>query len=83
MTHLDEIKCKLNELYHTQPNIHINVSISHPKVSLQNEAVVIKGIYSHIFQIEEFSSGFPKRRTIQYNDILTKNIEIVELNNQC
>lgn len=81
MTSLEIIKCKLNQLYHTHPKIHINVSMSHPKVSLHNEAAIIKGIYPHIFQIEECSSGSPKRRTLRYTDILTKSIEIVELGN--
>ncbi len=35
------------------PYIHINISISNPKVTLNNVPVIIKGVYPHIFQIED------------------------------
>lgn len=79
MTSLDIIKSKIQRLYKTNPNIHINVAITHPKVNLKNEPVVIKGIYPHIFQIEEKSSSSPKTHTLQYTDVLLHHIEIVEL----
>lgn len=80
MTTMEIIKNKIGELYKTNPNIHINVSMIHPKIQLQNEEVVIKGVYSHIFQIEEYSTGSPKSYTLQYSDVLIKHIEIAELN---
>jgi len=40
--------------------------------------VVIKGVYPHIFQIEERSSGSTKCHTLQYTDVLLHHIEIVE-----
>lgn len=42
MTSLDIIKSKIQKLYKTNPNIHINVPITHPKVNLKNEPVVIE-----------------------------------------
>lgn len=80
MTTTDRIKERIAELYKTNPNIHINVSMTRPKIHLENESVVIKGVYSHIFQIEEYSSGSPKSYTLQYSDVLIKQIEIAELN---
>lgn len=79
MASLDEIKKRINCLYHTNAEIHISVSMTRPKVSVDNDTVVIKGVYPHIFQIEECSSGMPRLRTIRYADILTKNIKINEL----
>ncbi len=79
MTLLDTIKSKIRGLYESNPNIHINVSISHPKVCLKNEPAVLKGVYPHIFQIEEHSSGYPKCHTVQYTDVITKQVEIVEM----
>lgn len=79
MTSLDAVRYKLNELYHTHPQIHVNVSLSNPKVSVRNEAVIIKDVYPHIFRIEEYSSGSPKCYTWKYVDVLTKDIQIVEL----
>lgn len=79
MTALDIVKSKIIKLYKTNPNIHINVSMTNPRVNLSNEPVVIKGVYPHIFQIEERSSSSPKCHTLQYNDILLHYIEIIEL----
>ena len=79
MTSLDIIKSKIQRLYKTNPNIHINVAITSPKVNLKNEPVVIKGVYPHIFQIEEKSSGSLKTHTLQYTEVLLHHIEIVEL----
>ena len=79
MTQLDIIKGNIKKLYKTNPNIHINVSMKRPNVCLSNEPAIIKGIYPHIFQIEERSSGFSRCYTIQYTDVLTKCIEIVEI----
>ena len=81
MTTFDVIKSKLKTLYESNPNIHMNVSISRPKLCLKNEPVILKGVYSHIFQIEEHSCGFPKYHTVQYAEVMTKEIEILELNN--
>lgn len=79
MNSLDIIRSKIQKLYNNNPSIHINVAITRPKVILKNEPVVIKGIYPHIFQIEERSSGFPKTHTVQYSDVLLNHIEIIEL----
>lgn len=79
MTTLDIIKSRIRYLYENNPNIHMNISINHPKIHLENDPAVIKGVYSHVFRIEEYSNGAPQCHTIQYTDIVTKQIEIVEL----
>lgn len=79
MASLDLIKNQVKKLYQTHPKIHINVSMTHPRIRLKNEPVTITNVYPHIFQIEEYSNGFPKCHTLQYTDILTKQIEILEL----
>ena len=79
MSSLDVIRQKINELYQTHTEIHISVSMARPKVSIQNDIAIIKGVYPHIFQVEECSSDTPKCHTIQYTDILTNNIRINEL----
>ncbi|MBQ6809416.1 MAG: hypothetical protein IJP09_01750 [Clostridia bacterium] len=76
---LDSIKSKIKKLHQTNPNIHINVSMTNPKIHLKNEAVTIKSVYPHIFQIEENSTGVTKSHTLQYTDVLMKHIEILEL----
>lgn len=79
MNSIDLIKDKIQRLYKTHPNIYINVSMTSPRINLKNELVVIKAVYSHIFQIEERSSGSPKCHTLQYTDVLTGQIQIVGL----
>lgn len=80
MSTLDAIKEEIQNLYKTNPNIHISVTLTSPRVNLSNEPAVITGIYPHIFQIEEKSTGSAKRHTLQYADVLTNNIDIFELN---
>ncbi len=75
----DTIKQKIEKLYHTNPHIHMDVYSSRPKVLLKGEPATIVGIYPHVFQIEESSSGTKKCHTLQYIDIITKNIVIYEL----
>lgn len=81
MTSLDIIKRRIGRLYAVKPNVHVNVSLSHPKLELRDDPVTIKGVYPHVFRIEEYTSGEPKCHTLQYADVLTKQIEIVELEN--
>ena len=76
MSALDMIKNEMKTLYQTQPRVHVNVSMNNPKVSVVNEQAVIKGVYPHIFRIEDRCGV---SHTMQYNDILTKTIEIIEL----
>ena len=80
MNSLDIIKSQIKNLYETNPRVHINISISHPRIHLKNDPVKITGVYKNVFRIEENSSGIPKYHTLQYTDVLTKEIEIVELN---
>ena len=82
MSSIDMIKKSIAHLYKTNPYIHINVTIAPPKAKktkLFNQTAVIKGVYPNIFQIEETNSENPTQHTLQYTDVLTKNIEILEL----
>ncbi|MBK6087509.1 Veg family protein [Ruminococcus difficilis] len=80
MTQLDMIKKKVNYLYSVSPRIRINVRLNHPRLELKNDEVEIKGVYKNIFTIEEYTTGVPRIHSLQYVDILTGNIEIVEKN---
>ena len=78
MTKLDMIKKKVAYLYATSPKIHINVRLNHPRLELRNDEVEIKGVYKNIFCIEEYTTGIPRRHSLQYVDILTGNIELID-----
>ncbi|MBE6821283.1 MAG: hypothetical protein E7516_09575 [Ruminococcaceae bacterium] len=79
MTTLDFIKNKMKTLYETNPNIHISISTSHPRISVKNDPVKITGVYKNVFRVEEYSSGTPRNHTLQYTDILTKQVVIDEI----
>lgn len=49
MLTIDSIKKGIKTLYETDPKIHVNISISHPKLNLQNDPVTIKGVYPNVF----------------------------------
>ena len=75
---LEQIRQRILERYRSDPKIRINVSIAQPKLHLSNVPVEITGVYAHIFQIEENSSGQAKRHTLSCTDVLTHNIEILD-----
>ena len=79
MNDLDFIKSEIARLYRTNPNIHISVKFSRPKVLVEGTPAVITGVYRNIFQIEEHDSGRPVRHTLQYGDVLIGQVVIQEL----
>ena len=76
---LQQIRQRISERYLSDPNIRINVSLRQPRLHLNNVPVKITGVYRHIFQVEEDSSGKPKRHALQYADVLTHDIELLDL----
>ena len=79
MNSIEAIRREIERLFRTSPDVHINVTIKRPRVSLRDEPVLITGVYPHIFKIEEWHDGYPRSRTLQYADVLTGQIEIREL----
>lgn len=53
--------------------------IRQPKLHLRDVPVKITGVYRHIFQVEETSSGQPKHHALQYADVLTHDIELLNI----
>ena len=76
---LEQIRQRISECYRSNPNIRINVSLRQPRLHLNNVPVKITGVYRHIFQVEETSSGQPKRHALQYADVLTPDSELLDL----
>ena len=81
MDSMDYIKSGIEKLFKTNPNIHISVSKTHPKVIVDASPAKIVGVYKNIFQVEECEGGkMPTRHTFQYGDILIGQVVIEELN---
>ena len=79
MSEIQQIRQRISERYRHDPKIRINVSIAKPKLHLNDVPVEITGVYANIFQIEEVTDGQARRHTLQYTDVLTHNIEILDL----
>ena len=76
---LQQIRQRILERYRSDPKIRINVSLRQPRLHLNNVPVKITGVYRHIFQVEETSSGQPKRHALQYADVLTHDIALLDI----
>jgi len=76
---LQQIRQRISERYRSDPNIRINVSLRQLRLHLNNVPVKITGVYRHIFQVEEDSSGQSKRHALQYADVLTHDIELLDI----
>ncbi len=79
MASMERIKAGVKKLYQTNPNIHMDVHLSNPKLVLENAEAKIIGVYPHIFQIEEYTHEQPKTHMLQYSDILIRRIVILEM----
>jgi len=76
----DYIKSGIEKLFKTNPNIHISVSKTHPKIIVDASHVKIVGVYKNIFQVEECEGGkMPTRHTFQYGEVLIGQVKIEEL----
>lgn len=75
---VEMVRRQIRHRYETNPQMRINVSLTHPKLQLQNVQVTITGVFSHLFQIEECDSGRPLRHALQYSDVLLHHIEILD-----
>lgn len=78
---MDRIRSQIRRLYETDPNIHLNVTISHPKTAVRNAPAVIKGVYRNLFLIQESDFGYPRYHSIQYAEVMIGQVEIPELGN--
>ncbi len=81
MLSLDIIKAKIKNLYETNPNIHMSITLKRPRLIIENEPVKIVGVYPNIFQIEEYSLGEARQHTLQYTDIYIGQAVIPEIEN--
>ena len=79
MASLEAIRARIKARFESDPHVHLDVSLSRPRLELHNDPVLLKGVYPHIFVIEECSGGRPKTHSLQYADIVAGHIRIVEL----
>ncbi len=73
------IRQKIRKLYETNPNVHMDVTLTRPKLVMFNAPAKITGVYSNIFEIEEGTSGLVKSHSLQYADVLIGRVTILEM----
>ncbi len=79
MNTIDAARSQIQQLYRTHPDVHVNVVLRNPRSLLTNVPVVIKEVYPHVFKVEDRSAGLPRTYVHQYGEMITKEIEILEL----
>lgn len=79
MLTLENVRKKVEDLAKKGGTVHMTVSMTNPKVMLAGEPAVIKGVYPHIFRIEEKSEGVPRCHTVKYTEVVTGQVTIAEL----
>ncbi len=79
MTAMERIKARVNELFLKGDEIHVSITLSHPRIHLDDATCVIKGVYPHIFMIEQVGVERPSNYSLQYTDLLTDCVKIKEL----
>ncbi len=77
---LNDIRERVRTLLNTNPNVHVNIVTTSPKRTLKGDPATILGVYQYIFRLEERSTGAVRVHAIPYTDLITKAIEIQELN---
>lgn len=79
MNPLEAIRAKVKALQDTDPHVHVNVSIKRPKINIFNDPAEIIGVYPNVFRLREHHDGSEKTHTVKYSDVLTGQVEILEL----
>ena len=80
MDYIEQIKGGIEKLFKTNPNIHISISRTRPKLIVDASPAKIVGVYKNIFQVEECEGGkMPTRHTFQYGEVLIGQVKIEEL----
>lgn len=75
----ETLRKKIQFLYEKNVPLHMDVSMTHPKIQIENAEVVIKDVYPYIFRVETTDTASPQCYTLQYADVMTGHIRITEL----
>ena len=83
----ETLRKKIQFFYDNHVPLHMDVSLTHPKIEVVNAEVIIKDVYPYIFRVETaprastpaVDEAAPQCYTLQYADIMTGHIRIAEL----
>ena len=74
---INYIKNKISELYNKKEDIHVTINLKRKRVS--NAKSKITGVYKNFFTVKSQVSLYYEDFSINYVDILIKNVSIKEL----
>ncbi len=78
MNSIEKVRDLIKDYYSNGKNLRLNVNISKQKVHLKEVEAKILGVYSNVFRIEDLSCGKHNCYTLQYTDVILKQIEILQ-----
>ena len=76
---ISTLKKQITDLQQRNPNVHMDIKLTHPKLQLANAPARIEGVYNNLFAISEETSGSRRTHTLRYADVLIGQINIREL----
>ena len=79
MKTLNAIKARVQTLFRTNPNIHMNVTIPGGKIHLKKHPVTITSVYPNIFSVEDRTTDPASTHIVQYVELMMGYVEILEL----
>lgn len=79
MNTLNAIKTRVQALYKTNPNIHMNVTIPGGRIHLKKHPVTITSVYPNIFSVEDRTTDPASTHIVQYVELMMGYVEILEL----
>ncbi len=80
MDEVEQIRKEIKALYHQNPNIHVDIATTHPKLILKQAPARIMGVYANVFRVQEMGTAYPICHSLQYADVLIGRVKIHELN---
>ncbi len=73
------IRERIRKLFSESPMVHMDVSLTKPKLVLNSAEARITGVFPHFFQIEEDSQGYTRHHSLKYTEVMIGHIVIKEL----
>ena len=72
---IDDCKAQIQTMYVNNPQVSLNIALSHSKV-VQDAPATIIGVYRNCFCVEECSTGTRQCHTFSYADMLTGRVSV-------
>ena len=79
MNTLNAIKARVQTLYRTNRDIHMNVTIPGGRIHLKKHPVTITSVYPNIFSVEDRTTDPASTHIVQYVELIMGYVEILEL----